>query len=79
MLTFLCMCALIFGCTGSLLLRAGFLQLRGANASLVVSQWLLLVVAFLVAKPRFQGVWASVVVVHRLSCPSACGIIPDQG
>ncbi|KAB0340788.1 hypothetical protein FD754_022828, partial [Muntiacus muntjak] len=25
------------------------------------------------------GTWASVVVVHRLSCSAACGIFPDQG
>ena len=25
------------------------------------------------------GAWASVVVVHRLSCSAACGIFPDQG
>ena len=25
-----------------------------------------------------QGTWASVVVVHTLSCPTACGIFPKQ-
>ena len=25
------------------------------------------------------GVWATVIVAHRLSCPVACGIFPDHG
>ena len=29
--------------------------------------------------PRALGAWASVVVAHRLSCSTACGIFPDQG
>ena len=33
----------------------------------------------LVAEHRLQGTQASVVLVHRLSCPKACGIFPDQG
>ena len=28
---------------------------------------------------RALGMWASVVVAHRLSCSVACGIFPDQG
>ena len=52
---------------------------------------LLIVVASPVEEHRPQGMWASaaavpglqstgsVVVVHALSCPVACGIFPDQG
>ena len=40
---------------------------------------LLTAVASLVAELGLQSMQASVVVVHRLSCPAACGIFPDQG
>ena len=36
-------------------------------------------VASLVAKLGLSGMWASVVVVHGLSCSEACGIFLDQG
>ena len=35
--------------------------------------------ASLVAERGLQGVWASVVGAHWLSCSGACGILPDQG
>ena len=34
---------------------------------------------FYCCKAQALGVWASVVVAHRLSCPMACGIFLDQG
>jgi len=54
----------IFGCSGSLLLREGFLlvAMRGAF-SLVVVCGLLIAVASLVADHGLQSAWASVVVV----------------
>ena len=45
----------------------------------VVSRGLLTVVTCLVAGHRLYGEWASVVAVHGLSCPVACGISPGQG
>ena len=47
--------------------------------SLVVLCRLLTVVASLVAKHRLQGMQASVVVAHGISCPTASGIFLDQG
>ena len=38
-----------------------------------------LLIAVASVEYRLWGMWASVVVVHRLSCPEACGIFPDQG
>ena len=40
---------------------------------------LLIAAASLFAEHRFQGVWASVAVRHRLSCSVACGFCVDQG
>ena len=52
----------------------------------VVVHGILIVIASTVAEHRLKGAWlqqrwrtAPVVVVHGLSCPSACGIFPDQG
>ena len=45
----------------------------------VVSRGLLTVVTCLVEGHRLYDEWASVVVVHGLSCPVACGIFPGQG
>ena len=56
----------IFGCARSLLVRAGY------------SLGLLIAVVFLVAEYGFRCM-ESVVVVHRLSCSVACGLLPDQG
>ena len=47
--------------------------------SLAVVCGLLMVVASPVAEQGLQGVRASVVVVHWLSCSAACGIFLDQG
>ena len=46
--------------------------------SLVAGRGLLTAVAPLGAEHGLQGPQASVAVVHRLSCPAACGIFPDQ-
>ena len=40
---------------------------------------LLLVVAPFVEEHRLEGMWASVVVAHWLSCPAAREIFLDQG
>ena len=42
-------------------------------------QGLLVAVASLVLGHMGSRRWASVVVAHKLSCPEAHGIIPDQG
>ena len=34
---------------------------------------------FLLLQSTGSSVWASTIVVHRLSFPAACGIFPDQG
>ena len=47
--------------------------------SLIVVHGLLIVVASLVVEHRVQCVPVSVAAALRLSCPSACGIFPDQG
>ena len=44
----------------------------------VGAQELLVAVTPLTEEPGSRG-WASVVVVCRLSCLEACGIVPDQG
>jgi len=46
--------------------------------SLVVLPRLLIAVGSLVAAHRLWGMWASVVVTHGLSFPTACGIFLDQ-
>ena len=75
----------LFGCIGSSLLHAGFLQLWRAGATLHCSVWAshcgvqaLGVQASLVVACGLQSA-GSVVVVHGLSCSAACGIFPDQG
>ena len=81
----------IFGCVGSSLLHAGFLQLRRARATLrcgarashcggfsCCGAWALDVWASVVVARGLQST-VSVVVVHGLSCSAACGILPDQG
>ena len=69
----------LFWRTGLSLLRAGFLWLQGAGATLqlwcsgVSLQWLLWLWS---VNCRGQ---ASRVVAHPLSCPAACGIFSRQG
>ena len=67
-----------YGCAGSSLLPSGFLQLQQVEATLQLQcpgfslGWLLLL-----WRTKRQST-SSVVVAHRLSCPAACGIFPDQ-
>ena len=68
-----------FGCIGSSLLRAGFLQLRRAGAPLCCSSRASHCGGFSCWGTRALETRASVVVVHGLSCSAACGIFPDQG
>ena len=49
------------------------------GSSLVVVHALLMVTPPFIAEHRLCSAWASVVVAHGLSCPAACGILPDQG
>ena len=52
-------------CAGSLLLHAGLFLLWSTGSKV----W------------GFQSLWhvGSAVVLHRLSCPTACGLLQDQG
>ena len=65
----------IFGCTGSLLLCVGFLQLQRAGAALLLlstdSR------ASVVVAHQLQST-GSIVVAHGLSCPMACRIFSDS-
>ena len=61
----------IFGYAGSLLLCMSFLAAVSGSQSVVVVLGLLTEVASLVAEPRFQGMWASVVVAGGLSSGSS--------
>ena len=81
----------IFGCVGSLLLRAGFLQLRRVGAALHCGARASHCGGFPCCGARALGARASVVVAcglqstgsvvvaHWLSCSAACGVFPDQG
>ena len=69
----------IFGCIGSSLLRAGFLYLWRAGATLGCRVRASHCGGFSCCKARALSVRASVVVAHGLSCSAACGIFPDQG
>ena len=63
----------------------GLRRLARGDYSLAVACRLLVMVVSLVVEHRPQGVASVVVaprlagVVHMLSCPSACGILLDQG
>ena len=81
----------IFGCAGSSLLCRLSLVAVNRGCSLVLVHWLLIAVASLVAEYKLYGTRASIVaasgpqstgsivVVHGLSCFTACGIFLDQG
>ena len=60
----------IFGCIGSSLLRAGFLYLRRAGATLRCGGRASHCGGFSCCRAQAPGAWASVVVAHRLS---SCG------
>ena len=55
----------------------GFPELRRGGLLVLAVEALLMVVASLVAERGFWSIWASVIVVHGLSFPVACGIFPD--
>ena len=64
-----CIYLFMYGCTGSLLLRVGFLCLQCTGFSL---SWLL-------CGARALGCIVSVVVAHGFSCTVTCGFFSDQG
>ena len=64
-----------FGCAGSLLLRGFCLVAVSGGHSLDALYGLLIVATSLVVDPSA----GSTVVVHGLSCSTACGIFLDQG
>ena len=68
-----------FGCVGSSLLHAGFLQLRWAGATLWCGAQASHCSGFSCCRARALGMRASVIVAHGLNCYKACGIFPDQG
>ena len=61
-----------FGCTVSLLLHVAFLWLQRSGAPLHCSAQALVAVLLCAQALELMG---SVVVVHGLSCPKACGIL----
>lgn len=63
----------------SALLHWAFSSCGESGLLVIAAQGLLVVVASLVAERGVWNIWTSVVVVHRLSFPMACGIFPDQG
>ena len=69
----------IFGCAGSSLLCGLSLDVVTRGYSLLAVCKLLIAGASHVAMCRSQSMQATVFVVHRLSCPPTCGIVPDQG
>ena len=60
----------LFGCVGSSLLRAGFLQLQRAGATLHCGARASHCFDFSCCRAWVLGAWASVAVTHRLS---SCG------
>ena len=50
----------------------------GEQGLLLVAVVGLLIVVASVAEHRLEGIQPSVVVAHRLTCPTACGIFLDQ-
>ena len=78
-MNFLTLLLFIYGCTGSLLLHAGFsLVAASKGCSLVAVQGLLVAMASLVVAQRVQARGLKVV-AHQLGNPTACGIFPEQG
>ena len=59
--------------------RLSLVAASGGYSLVAVQGLLIVVVASLVVEHGLQGVWASVVMAYRLSCPPACRIFPDQG
>ena len=69
---------LIFGWAGSSFLPMGFLQLRWAGTPLRCSAPASHSGAFPCLRAQVPGAWVSVVAAHRLSCPSAGGILVSR-
>ena len=67
----------IYGCTGTLLLRAGFLELWQVGAALHCSAWASHCGASLVAEHGLESS-SSVAATPGLSCSVACGLFPHQ-
>ena len=69
----------IYGCAGSSLLHG--LSLVGASGgySLVAMHGLLIMGASLGGVHGLQSVWASVIAVHRSTCPMAQETLLEQG
>ena len=68
---YVCIYLLIFGCVGCSLLRAGFLCLRRAGATLLCGAWASYCGGFSCCGAQALGAQASVVVAHGLS---SCGL-----
>ena len=69
----------IFGCIGSLLLRAGFSLVAASGGTLGCGARASHCGGFSCCGSRALGAWASVAVARGLSCSAACEIFPDQG
>ena len=67
------------GCAGSLLLPMAFSSCRESGLLSSCRVWVSCCSGFFCCGARALGVQASVIVVNRLSCPTACGIFQDQG
>ena len=59
----------LFGDAGSSLLLVGYSAIEALPSLSAVAS---------LVEHRLQGAWASVAAAHRLSCLTACGILPDQ-
>ena len=70
----------IFSCTGSSLLRTGFSLVAPSKWGPLCScgAWVSHCGGFSCCGALALGHVGSVVVVHRLSCSTACGLFPDQ-
>ena len=70
---------IIYGCAGSLLLHMGLsLVAVSKGYSPVAVHGLLIVVVSLAVEHRLENTGIAVV-EHRLNCPVACGISPEEG
>lgn len=67
--------SIIFGCAG---LPCSVPLGAASRAALPWGARLLIAVLTCVVEHRFQGMGASAA-AHKLSCSSACGVLPDQG
>ena len=79
-LNIFCFCVLcFFDCTGPLLMLTGFLYLQKVRATLQLWFQGFSLCGFSCCTAQTLGEQTSVIVVHRLSYPEACGIFPDWG